>query len=668
MKRVMVKKAWLVAFIVLSVVTCRSFINKTKEVQADSLPIEDVAPFSTEGIPPKHEPTEPVKKFLGMWMSSGYASQPNDDTYTVQGREVTLYTDASRSVWDVLLSPTSWAHHQWYTSSNGKKWTTMDDSTSNKRDLTVSSNTVGTTYYQQRTAWYMLIGPTKIDPTVWSHVLAVHTLDKDIDAENIDVTLDDDYLYNQENEITSTTTYARARVTPPEYTGTIKWSVDRPDLATIDENTGLITANTRSQSGKVTVTATGYNENNGESFHKDATLTVGGGLEDQTVNVGSKATFKLMGNIGEFEQQDDAKYEIRWFREDPITGKQEEIEVGKNALSHETAETTIDDDGAEYSAHITVMKGKKPYPTYDTNGAKLHVVTKDGPEIEMNDTIKNNTFDQNPDSDRKLYDVIDNDNVIYKTTIKNNSTAARLNDATYTLPLRQDSTVDKVLVDGEAISDEDYDVSNKSDANEKILNIHNLNFGIKSEHTLEVQTTIKNISQRDSFSSTGYLIGNDTTGSRYQKIGDARSMTLVTDKLEYKTNPIEYGAIRPIGNSKTIYRQNDASNWPNNIINVDDMRRNKSSVQLYIQQKTPFHDANDTHTLNGHLVFDDDGNEKNLLSESALVAHSDEGEAMNSLSWRADKGVLLEMENKMNTSGKYETELDWTFVDGVENV
>jgi len=145
-------------------------------------------------------------------------------------------------------------------------------------------------------------------------------------------------------------------------------------------------------------------------------------------------------------------------------------------------------------------------------------------------------------------------------------------------------------------------------------------------------------------------------------------MTLVTDKLEYKTNPIEYGAIRPIGNSKTIYRQNDASNWPNNIINVDDMRRNKSSVQLYIQQKTPFHDANDTHTLNGHLVFDDDGNEKNLLSESALVAHSDEGEAMNSLSWRADKGVLLEMENKMNTSGKYETELDWTFVDGMENV
>lgn len=666
----------------VAILTCRFLVKKTKEVEADSLPIEanslpsdtdslpigDLAPFSTEGIPPKKEPTDPVKKFLGMWMTSGYASQPNDDTYTVQGRPVTLYTDASRSVWDVLISPTSWAHHQWYTSSNGKKWTTMDGSTSDKRDLTVSSNTVGTTYYQQRTAWYMLIGPTKLDPTVWSHVLAVHTLDKDIDADNIDVTLDDDYLYNQENEITSTTTYARARVTPPEYTGTIKWSVDRPDLATIDENTGLISANTRSQSGKVTVTATGYNENSGKEFQNHAILTVGGGLEDQTVDVGSKATFKLMGNIGEFEQQDDAKYEIRWFREDPITGKQEEIELDNNAISHQTDETTIDDDGAEYSAHITVMKGKKPYPTYDTNGAKLKVLTKDGPNIEMNDKLENTTYDKNPDSDRMLYDVIANDKVTYKTTMKNNSTSSRLNDATYTLPLRQDSTIDKVLVDGKELTDEDYDISTESNGNKEILKIHNLDFGIQSEHDLEVQTTVKNISKRDDFSSTGYLMGVATTGKDYQKIGESRSMSLVTDKLEYETKPIDYGVVRPIGNKKTIYRQNDASNWPNNVISVDDMRRNKSAVQLYIQQEVPFHDSKALHTLYGHLKFDDDGNEKNLLSEPALVAHSDEGKAMNSLSWRADKGVLLEMDNKMNVSGSYETKLDWTFVDSVENV
>jgi len=684
MRRERQKKILTICFVIMAVFACRLFIRKTRQVKADELPIEDiekmdsenseVAPFSTEGIPPKHEPTEPVRKFLGMWMTSGYALQPNEDTYTVQGREATIYTDAARSVSAVLVSLTSWPHYQWYTSTNGKKWTTMDGPTSNDRDLKVNTNTVGTVYYQQRTAWYMLLGPSKIDPTVWSNVAAVHTLDKDVDADEISVSLDDDYIYNEESEITTNTTYARAVVNPPEYTGTLKWSVDRPDLATIDENTGLITANKQSKSGKVVVTATGYNSD-GKAFYGRKILTVGGGLEDQIVDVGEKGTFKLMGNIGEFEKQEDMDYSIRWFKENPMTGEQSEIEVGNNAISHTTDEATIDDDGTEYFAHITVERGgKKPPYEYDTNKAKLHVRSKEGPDIEIHDTIENTSLDNKTDADDALYDVIKGDKVNYHTTFKNKSTASRLKDATYTLPLREGSVVNKVLVDGNEVSSDDYDITNSTGNNDILVKIKGINIGIGAdgEHDVEVQTTIGEIKKRDSFTSTGYLVGTDTSDNSYQKIGEARSMTLVTDELEYEITDIDYGSIKPIGNDKIIYRKNDESNWPNNIIKVDDMRRNKSATQLYLTQRDDFKDnkGEGNNRLQGHLKFVDNNGDgqTDLMSDSALVAYSGEGEAMNSQSWRADKGVLLEMDNKMNVSGNYKADLDWTFVDSVENV
>ena len=678
MKRAKKRKIWILYCVALALFTCRFFVGKTKTVEADEVPIESieniesVSPFSTEGIPPKHEPTEPVRKFLGMWMTSGYALQPNEDTYTVQGREAVLYTDAARSVGAVVGSLTSWPHYQWYTSTNGKKWTTMDGPTSNDRNLTVNTNTVGTVYYQQRTAWYMLLGPSFLDPTVWSNVAAVHTLDKDIDADQITVTVDDDYLYNEGNDITTKSTYARAVVNPPEYTGTLKWSVDRPDLATIDENTGLITANIRSLSGNVVVTATGYNSD-GEPFHGEETVTIGGGLEDQTVDVGETALFKLMGNIGEFEQQEDVNYKIRWFKENPMTGEQSEIELGKDAVSHRTDEATIDDDGTEYFAYITVKQGKKTLE-YTTNKAKLHVRSKEGPDIEMHDTIDNSSIDDQGDPDNALYDVISGDKVNYQTSFKNNSTSSRLKDATYTLPLRAGSKIDAVLVDGSEISADDYDVTNSKGNTDILVKIHNINIGIGAdgEHDIEVKTTIGDVPKRDSFTSTGYLVGKDTSGNDYQKIGDARTMTLVTDKLEYEVTDIDYGSIKPIGNSKIIYRKNDESNWPNNIIKVDDMRRNKSATQLYVTQKGEFTDESGEHNLEGHLKFVnnnvDDDSQIDLVADSALVAYSGEGEAMNSQSWRADRGVLLEMNNKMNVSGTYQTHLDWTFVDSVENV
>jgi len=396
------KKQWTLVFVMLAFFSLLSFTDKIREVKADEIPVEEIKPYKT--------PTDDVRKFLGIWMTSGYALQPKDYNYTKVDSPVTLYTDQARSFVTALLTLTSWAHYQWYESSGDGKWKEISKKNGGtKKNLTLTPNEIGTKYYQQETSWYMVI--SALSPTVYSKVAAVKALDKHVYATDLDVTLDDDYIYNYESKVTTTSTYAHATVTPADFTGTIKWSIDRPDLATIDPDSGLIQANTRTKSGIATVTATALNAD-GTTVTKDKEITVGGGLEDQTVKAGEDATFELMGNIGEFEEEEDLNYTIRWFKEDPITHQQEEVDAGKNSTSYTIPKTTLNDDGTLVYAVISVKANGNTYE-YTTNEAMLHVIPEGGPQISLEDTIENKTFNSGSDTSTELYDVNKGDNVIY---------------------------------------------------------------------------------------------------------------------------------------------------------------------------------------------------------------------------------------------------------------
>ncbi|GAB5056266.1 hypothetical protein COSHB9_06530 [Companilactobacillus alimentarius] len=134
--------------------------------------------------------------------------------------------------------------------------------------------------------------------------------------------------------------------------------------------------------------------------------------------------------------------------------------------------------------------------------------------------------------------------------------------------------------------------------------------------------------------------------------------------MEYSVNDIDYGSIKPIANEKLIYRQ-EKTNWPNNILDIDDMRRNKTALKLVLSQEAPLKDDQENE-LQGHLKYINDDSEADLLNSSAIVSETSGGQEMNSLSWRTDKGVLLEMNNKLNKSGSYHAKLNWTFVDSVQ--
>ena len=655
MKKLNVKWALLIAMLTF-MAACLFSDKIQREVSAnEEIPVEDITPYKT--------PTGDVRKFLGIWMTSGYNLQPQSNNYTVVDSSTTLRTDQGRSWLSALTSGLAPAHYQWYETNDGKKWTEVSKKNGGtKKNLTVTPKEIGTKYYQQEVKWYYIFSP--LSPTVYSKVAAVHALDKHVSATDIDVSVDDDYIYNYSSEITTTSTYAHATVTPANFTGDIKWSIDNTDLATIDEESGLITANTRTKSGIVTVTATAIN-NDGTTVSNNTTVTVGGGLEDQTVKAGETAKFELMGNIGEFDEQEDMNYSIRWFKEDPITHEQSEIEVGKNSISHTTPETTLNDDGTLFFAYITVKANGKNYE-YTTNEATLHVLPDGGPDITLDDTLENKTFDNSSDNSTNLYDVNSDDNVVFKTTVTNNSSGGQLKDATYHLPLRAGTTINKVTLDNQELSDSDYEVKKDSDTNELTLVVKNINLGIQKSADLVVDTTVGTVNKRENYRSIGYLTGTDDSGSNVQKIGAPRSLNLTTNKLEYTIKDIDYGSIKPIGNDQVIFRQNNESNWPDNIMDVDDMRRDKTPITLSVSQDSDFVSEDKKSTLSGHLKFFDDDYEQDLLTGSAIVSQTKAGQEMSSLSWQADRGILLELDNQqLNASGNYETKLNWVFTDSI---
>lgn len=657
------KKRWVLVLLMLMFFAGSFFRDGARVAKAnDETPVEDINPYK--------KPTGDVRKFLGIWMSSGYSLQPQDYNYTVVGNSVTLHTDQGRSMATAILSFGAPAHYQWYETTDGSKWSSVSKKNGgNKKNLTVTPSQVGTKYYQQETSWYWVIAP--LSPTVYSKVASINTLDKDVDATDIEVTTDDDYIYNYVSQITTTTTYAHAHITPANFTGKLTWSIDNTDLATIDPDSGLITANNQNKSGKVTVTATATNAD-GSVIKGSETVTVGGGLEDQTVDAGDKATFTLLGNIGEFDDQEDLSYTIQWFKEDPITHAQEEIDTDQKSVSWTTPKTTLNDDGTLVFAYITVKvknSSTGAITTYDytTNEATLHVNPVGGVDIDVKDTLENKTYNGGSNSSTTLYDVNKGDNIIYHSAITNNSSGGQLKDGTYTLPLRKGSTVNDVLVDGESLSDDDYDASVDSDTGEVILNINNLNLDINQTKNLEVDTNVGAVDKRESYKSTAYLKGKDSSGSSVQKVGTTRYMNLTTGKLEYKVKDIDYGLIQAIGNDPVIKRQNTETSYPDNIMEVDDMRRNKTPVYLFVNQEGDFTNKDTNAVLQGHLEYiDEDDNAVDILSGPKLIAQSQDGQGMSSLSWQHDQGIVLAMDNnKMNSGGLYETTVVWNFSDSL---
>lgn len=652
------KKRWLLVLVFISILSASSFNRHFKEVGAQEEDTTEVTPYK--------KPSGNATKFLGIWLTSGFSLQPAENTYVEVGQTKTLSGDAGRSMVTFYLTILyTNKKYQWYKSTDGKNWSKDTSSSGTKKTLTVTPDKVGKTYYQLEVYWKTpgLVGATTANQ--YSNVATVNAVPEPVDATKVEVTTDDDYLYNSSNEIVNRETVAHAHPDPDNFTGTVSWSVDNEDLATIDSETGEIVANDSRLSGPLEITAALHNPSGSITYgHK--TITVGGGLEDQTVKAGKTATFDLRGNIGDLDEGDDqgngSNYTVKWYKEDPITHVRVQLQKDNpQALSYTTPVTTLDDDGTLFLAIIQVKYNGKNY-SYTTNDAFLHVDPEGGPNLTINNTMENSTFNDGTNTANMLFGVNNGDQVLYHDTIENNTSGGRLNNAVYTLPLKPGTTVKSVKIDGK--DTDNFKTSENSNTGATDLVISGMSFNINQTHTVDVETEVAGIDKKDSFSSIPYITGTDDEGDSYQKIGNQNIINYTLDTVAINNaNDINYGTLNSITSKGTLNRQ-DELNLPNNIIDIEDTRRNKKSVILSVKQSGEFTNDNED-VLSGHLRFYNGGNYYSLLNTLVPVYQTKDDETLSSQGWNRDEGILLYMDSKMNKAGTYTTKLEWEINDSV---
>ncbi len=624
-------------------------------------------------VKPMEKPNKDVVKILGIWLTNGYSLQPEDDYYTQVGQQIIIRTSAGRSVWSVLGGIFDGAHYRWYkTTDAGETWTEVPKGDGGqKMNMPVTPTEIGTTWYQLDTQYWNYATGWLLKTHIYSQVTAVHAKDP-VNATGLKVTADDEYLYNSSNSnISNNSTHVHGYPTPSDANGTITYTVDNPDIAdfTKDSDNGGNTTELVAKDGaigKVKVTGTLHNPN-GSTVSDSTTVIVGGGLDDQTVDIGDDATFDMQGSTVGDNDDADGKITIEWYRYDQ-NGKKTTVATStasdyRDYLSYTVPNTTMDDDGTTYQAKLTFKYGLISSTSLTTNQAKLTVINK--PDLTITNSVKNETYQSNND-DHILNGVTNDDKVTYNAVITENSDKGVLKDGCYVIPLYSGTKVDTVELDGTVLDPSEYSIVNNNEDGTDDLVITGLDYDgvdIRS-HSVEVRTTVAGVTGQDALTYTPYAYGNSNTNEVYMTKGTPETINYVLDGFSVSVDDLNFGQIRPTDN-KTLQYRDDEHNAPNgNVVKVNDQRRDKQGKKAYVSQKTPFSDTMGN-ILAASVRYYDNGNYVDLFDNKVLLHETTAGENFDSIGWDKENGLLLYIDDAFLRAGTYSAELSWDFEDSV---
>lgn len=595
-------------------------------------------------VTPYHQPTADPIILLFIWLTSGYNLQP-ENQYTYVNNPKTIYTDSGRSVVDALLGLLSTPHYTWYQSTDGTNWTQMSQTT---KELTVTPSKVVTVYYQQMTRWYGLV-PGLLDTIVYSKVAFVTAFSSPIDATSLEVIAESNYLYNNQSSVD--TTYVIGTPTPYNATGNITWKVNDTSLATVDTRTGLVTANTTGKSGTVRVTGTMTNSN-GTNVSNYVDIKIGGGLDDQTVDEGQRATFEVQGNFGE------PPTNVVWHKVDAANKDTVVTNGNSNKLIYTTPNTVYaTDNGTKYYAVLTITSGDST-TTVTTNRANLSVRKNVLPSVTINSTIFNNSYDDDNVSNTIINNVSENDQVSYKVDLNDSNINSSMSKADISFKLPTTSIINSLKLNGQDFTD--YSYTSDNNGNSSTLIVKNVNFSTVKKYSLEVNSTIgKN--DDSSFSTAVTMVGYDTN---INVVGNYNAgeltMNFAANSISMKAQDWDYGSINSY-NSKVLL---DRKKTENNHLEVTDKRREKKALKLYLAQSNPFKSGENV--LPSEMrYYQKDGGYSVLDSTGTLVSETIEGQTLGSIMWSDDEGPKLFIMDGISQAGNYSTTLEWSLVESI---
>lgn len=609
------------------------------------------------------EPSPNATRIGPLYTTSGIFNQIKDNYYVNPGKSVEISADGRRSLFDVRYGKGRAMTYEWRMASNSENWHTIG---TNSKHLSFTPEKDETYWIQLKISypvWEFLALLTGSDPTIkyiFSDVAKVNVIPDPVKTDQLEISTETDYIYNRPNFFNGQSIYATAHTKPFNTTEQPTWFLRDKDseLAHIDED-GKITANVLEdgmhKSGEIQISATtNHNFLDGDFLHATKTVRVGGGLMDVHSAVGNEAIFQVQG-FRENELENNKNVTITWQRKERDSPEYVDVtaeNASDNPLFYKIPEASPQDDESFYRATIETKVDRRPYK-YETNPAKLLIAPASKSDIVIEANIDNNTFTSHEDTASDLYNVVAHDEIKYYFKITN-----------FGKNRIQSSELKFNLVAGTEITDINAnlvpEILEQGDFQEVTIPTGSL----MSKQSIEVQLKTKTppISKRHKSIVQPVFISHYPAKEPFAADGPELSLNYLTNRVELAPKDITFEPIRPGDDAYLKYRL-PANDMP---IAIDDQRRNKSkAVGLYLQQDTPFTNQNNE-ILPANLFFHQENRPFLDITEKTLIASSEEFEALKTVEWDHDNGLLLHLNSKDNlTSGDYQASLSWSIDDSI---
>ncbi|WP_367296868.1 Ig domain-containing protein [Loigolactobacillus coryniformis] len=300
---------------------------------------------------------------IGIYLTTGITSQPTSSTVVVEtSAAVNAHLEygivdnlgslavAGSTLGIIQFVPS----YTLYSSTDGTNWKKVTTSSTGK--FSVTPTTVGTVYYQvEATGTLKIAGGLFNVPlsNYYSDVVSVTAVAAPVPATSVSVTTDANYLIVGATVTTSKgsltyngTTQATATLTPSGSTSKVtSWTSSDNSVATVDPN-GVVTAFGK---GTAMITATVTNSDGSTVSGTSELITVGTGVDDETVHAGETATFTVNGIPA---SASGTTITYQWYKAD---GTKDGTKIsGATGTSYTTAATTNANDGDQYYVVATI--------------------------------------------------------------------------------------------------------------------------------------------------------------------------------------------------------------------------------------------------------------------------------------------------------------------------
>lgn len=606
--------------------------------------------MGTEVVQPLHNPSPKPHHFLA-WTVGGFRRQPGAYYSIKRGETVVLDADTVRPYYKLsVFSPVR--RYEWHMNIDGQGWKSIS---SDKR-LTVKTSDKNLKnhdiYFQTKQSYN-----NNNSTTYYSKMSHVHISDHEVKADKLDVSLGSDYLYSlSENDFVDNSTYATATPFPQETTGKVQWTLGEfqgsKTIPIFDNEVGSISDDglvVAKEGAEGILNITGYVINSDGTFvSNNKKLTVGGGLVDQKGHVGSTTIFQI--ETGKSDENSDQLKEIDITWHQVKRGKDSVVNNNSaDPLKLVTNKLTEADDGTKYYA---IFKYKKA--TMRTRIASLTVLPPLDPTVSLVTKVDNLSYDKEITTNNILNNVTSEDEIKYTFLLKN-AGLRDLKQPMLTFSLNDQTAATSIKVNDKEITS--HEISKDEKTGHQLVTIPIEDLSHNENHTVTVISKTQTIDDEQSFSFRPNLIGyyNDMN-HRYESNGDLITLNYTTNEINAEFGDINFQTINPFERNIFKYR----TQATNEIVSINDTRRNKVPLKLFVKQISEFTDEKGNR-LDANLSFRETNNSPVSVGQKVKVAESKRDNPFESVRWDEEQGLILHVADSYPKPGNYQAVLVWNF-------